>query len=173
MGLDASDRQFSAEGQEEPSEVYVWVGNKQSAGKVIEKAGLVDGLLHGLGVGQPGSYDANESTVASGERFELLALSDQTNNPTYEALQAESIANSVTQFRRVEDGHFDPTNPDAFYFVTTDQFGGSSRLWKLTFDDITNPEAGGVIEIAYDSSPCQTLFETVLSFSSSLTPESA
>jgi Ca2+-binding RTX toxin-like protein len=159
MGLDDSRREFSSEGSAEPSEVYVWVGNKQATGNEIEKAGLtrlnsanqVVGVLHGLRVGLPGNYDANESTVASGERFELVPLSDQTNNPTFAALETESIANTVTQFRRVEDGHFDPTNPDVFYYVTTDIFGGSTRLWKLTFDDITHPEAGGIIEIAVDS----------------------
>ena len=151
MGLDDSRREFSSEGTAEPSEVYVWVGQKQASGLEIEKAGLRTGILHGLRVGLPGGYDANESTVTSGERFELVALSDQTNNATFAPLQTESIAKSITQFRRVEDGHFDPTNPDVFYFVTTDQFGGSTRLWKLTFDDITNPEAGGVIEIALDS----------------------
>jgi hypothetical protein len=151
MGLDDSDRTFSAEGSEEPSEVYVWVGNKKATGNVVERAGLVEGVLHGLRVGTPGGYDANESTVTSGERFELVGLSDQTNNTTYQPLQTESILLSITQFRRVEDGHFDPTNPDVFYFVTTDGFGGSTRLWKLTFDDIENPEAGGVIEIAIDS----------------------
>lgn len=151
MGLDDSSRNFSSEGAADPSEVYVWVGQKQATGSVIEKAGLIDGILHGVRVGLPGGYDANESTVASGERFELVALSDQTANTTFEALQAESIDNSITQFRRVEDGHFDTQDPNVFYFVTTDTFGGSTRLWKMTFDDITNPAAGGVIEIAYDS----------------------
>ncbi|MFN0021094.1 MAG: calcium-binding protein [Pirellulaceae bacterium] len=151
MGLDDSRREFSSEGSAEPSEVYVWVGNKQSTGNDIERAGLVNGILHGMRVGTPGNYDANESTVTSGERFELVPLSDQTNNPTFAALETESIAKTITQFRRVEDGNFDPTNPNVFYWVTTDTFGGSTRLWKLTFDDITNPEAGGVIEIAVDS----------------------
>jgi hypothetical protein len=151
MGLDDSNRRFSSESATDPSEVYVWVGDKQTTGTDIEKAGLRFGILHGLRVGVPGSYDANEGTVTSGERFELVPLSDQTNNATFGPLQAESIAKSITQFRRVEDGHFDPTDPNVFYFVTTDQFGGSTRLWKLTFDDITDPEAGGVIEIAVDS----------------------
>jgi secreted PhoX family phosphatase len=76
-------------------------------------------------------------------------LSDQTDNTTYVPLQNESKAKTITQFRRVEDGAFDPSNPNDFYFVTTDQFGGSgfSRLWRLRFDDITKPEVGGTIEI--------------------------
>jgi hypothetical protein len=64
-------------------------------------------------------------------------------------LQNESKAKTITQFRRVEDGAFDPSNPNDFYFITTDQFGGSgfSKLWRLRFDDITKPEVGGTIEI--------------------------
>jgi RTX calcium-binding nonapeptide repeat (4 copies) len=149
VGLDDSDRKFSSEGEPEPSEVYVWVGEKQAVGLDIEKAGLVDGILHGMRVGTPGNYDANEGTVSSGERFELVALSDQTNNATFAPLQTESIAKTITQFRRVEDGAFDPNNPNDFYFVTTDQSGGSgfSKLWRLRFDDITSPEDGGTIEL--------------------------
>ena len=151
MGLDDSRREFATEAATEPSELYVWVGNKLSGGTEVDKAGLTSGILHGMRVGAPGSYDANESTVASGERFELVPLSDQANNATFGPLQAESMAESITQFRRVEDGHWDVNDPNVFYFVTTDQFGGRTRLWRLTFDDVRTPEAGGRIEIAVDS----------------------
>jgi Ca2+-binding RTX toxin-like protein len=149
VGLDDSSRNFSSEGAAQPSEVYVWVGNKQSTGSEIEKAGLMHGVLNGVRLGIPGNYDANEGTVTSGERFELVGLSDQTNHTDSNALQAESLASGITQFRRVEDGAFDPNNPNDFYFVTTDQFGaaGFSKLWRLRFDDITNPGAGGTIHL--------------------------
>ena len=58
-------------------------------------------------------------------------------------LQSESVADGVTQFRRVEDGQWDPTNRNDFYFVTTDAFGGITRLWRLRFDDVRHPELGG------------------------------
>lgn len=151
MGLDNSSRLFSTEGATDPSEVYVYVGaKKRGTGNPISDAGLTEGLLHGVRVGLPGGYDANEATVTSGERFGLVSLGDVSRKTSSE-LQSASIANTVTQFRRVEDGAWDPSNPDHFYFVTTDQFGGTTRLWRLRFDDVTNPEAGGVIEIAYDS----------------------
>lgn len=153
VGLDDSRRDFTSEGATEPSEVYVWVGKKKKTGNAIERAGLGrDGLLYGIRVGLPGAYDANEGTVASGERFEMVGLSDQTANTTFAPLQSESAAKSITQFRRVEDGQFDPNKPNDFYFVTTDQFGasGTSRLWRLRFDDITRPERGGKIELLID-----------------------
>lgn len=153
VGLDDSSRNFSSEGVSNPSEVYIWVGNKKSTGLDVEKAGLVDGLLYGLRVGTAGAYRANEGTVVSGDRFELAGLSSQTNKSATD-LQTESINKTVTQFRRVEDGAFDPNSPNDFYFVTTDQFGtnGRSRLWRLRFDDITNPAAGGKIELLIDGS---------------------
>src|SRR5262249_24842412 len=34
-----------------------------------------------------------------------------------------------------------------FYFVTTASITNNSRLWRLRFDDLTNPAAGGTIEV--------------------------
>lgn len=171
MGLDDSDRTFSSEGQAEPSELYVWVGQKQSTGSEVEKSGLRNGVLNGIRVGTPGNYDANENSVTSGERFEVVSLTDQTNNPTWVPLQAESIAKTITQFRRVEDGAFDPINPNDFYFVTTDRFDtvkagtgttvGRSRLYRLRFDDITNPVAGGVIDAVLDGTEAQQMMDNI------------
>jgi hypothetical protein len=156
--LDDSRREFSAESTPtnpitEPSEVYFWVGNKQRVGTDVERAGLVDGFLHGMRVGSRGNFDPNEASITGGERFDLVRLDDPTDDPTFQSLQEESIAKGITQFRRVEDGHWDPTNPDVFRFVTTDQFGGNTRLWRLTFDDITRPEKGGRIHIEINSPP--------------------
>jgi hypothetical protein len=64
---------------------------------------------------------------------------------------------------RVEDGHWDPSNPNVFYFVTTEsnkdpiatapnpatptvsRDGGA--LWRLTFKDAQNPAAGAELEM--------------------------
>jgi hypothetical protein len=55
-----------------------------------------------------------------------------------------------TGLNRVEDGAWDTQNPNRFYFVTTASFTGNSRLWRITFDDIHNPLAGGKIEVLVD-----------------------
>ncbi|MEY4178345.1 MAG: hypothetical protein RLY70_1919 [Planctomycetota bacterium] len=149
MGLDDSSRTFSSEGATTPSEVYVYVGQKRATGNPVERAGLLGGTTFGVRVGLPGAYDANEGTVVSGERFELASLGD-VSDLTAAQLQSNSTANTITQFRRVEDGHWDPQRPSRFYFLTTDTFGGSSRMWALDFDDITRPELGGVISIVID-----------------------
>jgi hypothetical protein len=132
--------------QSPPSEVYVYVGNKKRQGNPVRRAGLTGGTLFGLKV----QGDPTEATVTGGERFALAAMSPDAQD-TGSVLQAESAANGITQFRRVEDGHWDPTNRNHFYFVTTDTFAGTTRLWRLVFDDIRHPELGGEIEIAIDS----------------------
>jgi hypothetical protein len=148
---DDGNRLFTGEGagtgtQEVPSEVYFYVGRKKSAGSVIDRAGLTGGVLSGLKV----VGAANEAAVTSGSRFTLASVGDVSAWDDAQ-LQAASIASGVTQFRRPEDGSWDPNNPNVYYFVTTDAFAGDTRLWKLTFDDIRNPQAGGTIEVAQDS----------------------
>jgi hypothetical protein len=155
---DDANRLFTSEGAgitidpvtglpiEVASEVYFYVGQKKSTGSIIDRAGLTGGILHGLKVGSA----ADETAVHSGDRFTLASLGDVSALDNKQ-LQDASIAARVTQFRRPEDGSWDPTNPNVYYFVTTDIFGGDSRLWKLTFDDITHPELGGKIDITIDS----------------------
>jgi hypothetical protein len=131
---------------EGPSEVYFYLGQKKSNGSAVERAGLTAGILTGLKVGAA----ANEAAVTSGDRFSLANLGD-VSTWDEKQLQAASIANGVTQFRRPEDGSWDPNHPNVYRFVTTDVFGGDTRLWKLTFDDVRNPQAGGRIEVEHDS----------------------
>jgi len=131
-----------------PSEVYVYIGQKQRTGTPIERAGLATGELFGVKV----TGDPTEATVAGGERFTLSSHGDAAQDDG-ELLQAESAADGVTQFRRVEDGHWDPARPNDFYFTTTDTFGGTTRLFRLRFDDITDPNPGGRIDIVVDSGP--------------------
>lgn len=135
-----------------PGQVYMYVGNKQNTGNDIERAGLTNGNLFGIQV--TGLPLENRATPASG-RFNLFAHGDVSNR-TGGSLQTESVANGVTDFLRPEDGQFDPRpgKENDFYFVTTDRYdttgtGGStvgrSRLYKMSFDDITNPNAGGTV----------------------------
>jgi len=130
-----------------PSEVYVYVGEKSNQGNPVQRAGLVGGDLYGVKV--PGRL--NEDTIVNGERFELQSMSPAAQDDGT-VLQTESNAEQVTQFRRGEDGQWDPTHPNDFYFVTTDQFAGVSSVWRLRFDDVLNPEAGGRIDRVYKAS---------------------
>jgi hypothetical protein len=57
---------------EVPSEVYFYVGQKKSAGSVLDRAGLTGGVLAGLKVGSA----ADETAVHSGDRFSLAGFGD-------------------------------------------------------------------------------------------------
>lgn len=78
---------------------------------------------------------------------------------------AASTRNQGLTLNRIEDGSFDPRNPDDHYFLTTE--GGDrispSRgrqraprdgggLWKLSFVDIERPELGGTLTLLLDGS---------------------
>ena len=132
--------------QNPPSEVYVYVGDKQTSGNPVQRAGLTGGSLFGIKV----QGDPTEATVTGGERFSMHAMTPSAQD-TGSVLQSESAANGITQFRRVEDGQWDPTHRNHFYYVTTDAFGGQTRLWRLAFDDVRNPQLGGQIDIVLDS----------------------
>src|SRR4051812_30326165 len=62
------------------------------------------------------------------------------NTPQQFTLSADGTA-----FDRPEDGAWDPSNPNDYYFVTTASMTKHSRLWWLRFDDASHPELGGII----------------------------
>src|SRR4030095_4330077 len=137
-----------------PGQVYIYVGTKTSSGSSIDKAGLTNGLLYGVKVNGTAVEDRTTG-IASGTGFSLFSLGN-VQNMTGAQIQSASTAGSVTEFLRPEDGAWDPSNPNDFYFVTTDRFDtvkagtgttvGRSRLYRLHFLDINDPTAGGVID---------------------------
>jgi hypothetical protein len=140
--------------------VNVYVGTKQATGNPVERAGLMNGTSYFVEVvGNPVEIvntTTRATNISSGTRFNMVAF---------------SATSTGTRFSRPEDGAWDPTNPRDFYFVTTDRLDtttstgfnptagasgavqtGMSRLWRLRFDDITNPIAGGVVDLVIDGS---------------------
>ena len=96
-------------------------------------------------------------------------------SPLADPLRVDA-ASKGTKFFRPEDGAWDPTTDGVYYFVTTHQIDdtkdglnglttngalpatgtasvpqtGRSRLWKLVFTDIANPQNGGTITCLID-----------------------
>lgn len=66
-----------------------------------------------------------------------------------------------TVFARPEDGVWDPTSPNDYYFVTTASFGGNSQLWHLHFNDLSNPSAGGTIEVLVNGQNIGKMFDNM------------
>ena len=134
--------------------VAVYLGTKQTTGTTVDKAGLTNGTLSFINVAGNTAEVVNTTTratnIVSGTRFSLSGTAS-------------------TVFSRPEDGAWNPANPRQFYFVTTDRLDtvtttgsnptsgatgtvqtGMTRLWRLTFDDVTNPSLGGVIDLLID-----------------------
>lgn len=134
----------------------VYVGMKTNEGLDIEKAGLANGKFYGVnvpGVGTESSSDV-PAAVHGAMPFEMVdfGVVSDLDGAAIETMQDEK---EVTGFARPEDGHWDPTNPNYFYWVTTGD--RLSRLFRLEFQDIMQPELGGVIRVMIDEADYPTI----------------
>ena len=148
--------------------VLVYVGTKQKTGSPVERAGLHGGNLYGIKVENTPNEDRD--TGIAGSAFTLFSYGDAKDLSGTD-LQTIGDTNGVTNFLRPEDGAWDTKNPQRFYFVTTDRYDqvkdgvgtqvGRSRLWRLTFSDITQPELGGTIEMLLDGTGPYQMFDNI------------
>ncbi len=137
----------------------VYVGMKQSTGSEVEKAGLMNGVTKFVNI-------AGMTTEGSTGRGAAVL---PNSVPSGTAFSLSGTAS--TSFLRPEDGAWDTTNPSRFYFVTTDRYDqtkdgvgattGRSRLWALNFSDITNPDAGGTIDMLLDGTEAGQMFDNL------------
>lgn len=141
-----------------PGQVYVYVGDKTTTGSAVDKAGLTNGKLYGVKV--TGVRTETAAGIPSGTPFTLFDLGSRLGK-TRAQLETDSDAGGVTEWLRPEDGSWDPTNPNTFYFVTTNSFDNPSRLWRLNFNDATNPAAGGTVDMALDGTEGQKMFDNI------------
>lgn len=149
------------------SELWAYVGTKEAGVKKteFERAGLQNGADHVIAVS-----DGASGTIASDAAFR--AAYDKGNQVRFSLADVPWDATGATQnaiadtagtsFDRIEDGHWDPKNKNVYYFVTTQGGegtgeGGGGGLWKMTYDDVENPDAGGTLELLLDGSEAITL----------------
>ncbi len=148
--------------------VFVYLGMKQKTGNPVERAGLHGGELYGIKVENTPNEDRDMGIA--GSTFTLFSYGDAKDLSGTD-LQTIGDANGVTNFLRPEDGAWDTKNPQRFYFVTTDRYDqvkdgvgaqvGRSRLWRLTFNNITQPEHGGKIEMLLDGTGPYQMFDNI------------
>lgn len=135
--------------------VSCYVGTKTNSGTEVDKAGLTNGQQYFVNVylnpAEIVSSATRATNITNGTRFYLST-------------------SSSTTFSRPEDGAWNPLNPREFFFNTTDRLDtatttgsnptigatgtanqvGMSRVWRLTFDDVANPQLGGRIDLMVD-----------------------
>jgi len=153
------------QGQEDAATGQIWtyVGTKRSKGTAAAQAGLTNGTQ--------GVIDTIDESVSTDAEFRAkygkgkaaeVDLSEVDWDQSGAAQNREAAADGLT-LNRIEDGAWDPKSPNDFYFLTTE--GGdktpapgttSSRdgggLWKLSYEDIENPELGATLTLLLDGS---------------------
>jgi Secretion system C-terminal sorting domain len=138
--------------------VCVYQGTKTNTGTEVDKAGLTNGTIKFVNV----TGNALEIPAAN-------ATSRVTNITSGTAFTLS--ATTSTTFSRPEDGAWDPADPTKYYFVTTDRVDqvadgiggqiGRSRLWRLNFTDISNPDLGGTIDMLLDGTEGQVMMDNM------------
>ena len=106
----------------------------------------------------------------AGNAAEIVNTTTRATNIT-SGTRFSLSATAPTTFSRPEDGSWNPLNPNEYFFVTTDQLDtvsdglgtqvGRSRLWRLTFDDIKNPDGGGRIDLLLDGTEGGNMFDNL------------
>jgi hypothetical protein len=136
--------------------IWAYVGTKTDTGSAIDKAGLTNGQSYAIAVQGATSEDRTGDIGVGKDGSKQFTLVDPSTG---------------TNFLRPEDGAWDTKDPNRFYFVTTDRYDetkdgvgtqiGRSRLWSITFDDVTDPLKGGKIELLLDGTEPQQMFDNI------------
>lgn len=142
-----------------PGQVYFYVGNKTNSGSEIEKAGLSNGNLYSIAVSNM-VVETNGNLPAPNTTFSMVSLGD-VRNLTGSTLNTNSNNLGITNFLRPEDGAWDPTNHNDFYFATTNAFNNPSRLWKLHFNNLDSLQNGGTITAVLDGTEGQQMLDNI------------
>lgn len=139
------------------NKVLAYVGTKTNTGSEVARAGLLNGTTFQIAV----------AGVTAESRDFALGASSLVTTGTFTL----AAGNGGTTFLRPEDGAWDPNHPNDYYFVTTDRLDtvkdgigtqvGRSRLWRLHFTDLSNPQAGGTIEAVLDGTEGQNMLDNI------------
>lgn len=157
---DATYRSKSKDAYRNGGFVTVYVGEKQAEGNEIEKAGLTNGELYAIQVNQliddvetpvvDFHDDDNIALLNDGRElsFKLINISSDDvdiRDMSQPQFRAHVTSNQVAQWKSPEDGDWDPSNPNIFYF------GDKHGVYQLTFTDIADPTLGGTVKRIVDS----------------------
>ena len=152
---------ISEDGSATDSQLYMYLGKKQNTGTSVDKAGLTNGDLYVLNVPTAATDNIFRTTIAKSTPTAATFKKIEWNTDV--ASFHKGARDNGTTFARVEDGQWDPKNPNVFYFVTTesnkdpiatapnpatpDVTRDGGALWRLTFKDAQNPLEGASLEM--------------------------
>lgn len=148
------------------SQLFMYVGEKKAEGDWVEKAGLTNGQNYVMSI--DGIANDNAFRAQKGKN-NPAPVSFKAIDTSLNGKKQNEMARALgSVLSRVEDGAFDPKNPNDYYFVTTEsnkdpkatasdpatpkisRDGGA--LWRLRFNDVTNPLAGATLTMLLDGS---------------------
>ena len=152
---------INEDGAATDSQLHMYLGKKQSIGSSVDKAGLTNGDLYVLNVPTISDDNVFRTTIAKSTPVDATfkKIEWNTDVPSF----AKGARENGFRFARIEDGQWDPKNPDVYYFITTEsnkdpvatkenpsepgvaRDGGG--LWRLTFKDAQNPLLGAKLEL--------------------------
>jgi len=152
------------DGSATDSQLFMYVGTKTTSGTFADKAGLTNGELSVLNIADIANDNAFRAKYGKSKPADVTFAKTAWEGDI--KTQAADHAAKGTEFSRVEDGQWDPTNPNVFYFVTTEsnKDAGATKdnpsepgvkrdgggFWRLTFVDGQKPELGAKLELLLD-----------------------
>ena len=111
---------------------------KQATGNTVEKAGLIGGKLFGIAA----AFGDDVISTPAPTTFSLVAQGTAGDVSDLTGAQLQAASANLTQFGRPEDGAWDPSKPNRFYFITTGATVNGARFpfacgpWILSTSNI-------------------------------------
>ncbi len=145
-------------------QIWLYSGTKTNTGSPFDKAGLTNGTNYVIdAVNAAVTNDAGFRSTYGKNNPAPVTLNSVNWDQSGAKQNADALANGLT-LNRIEDGAFDPSNPNDYYFITTS--GGATTpnpaepsisrngggLWKLSFNDVNDPSAGATLTLLLDGS---------------------
>ena len=155
------------------SQVFLYEGTKKATGSFADKAGLTNGELAVMAVTDAGKRLADDMAIRALGKGKALDVSFKTIPWNVSGNAQNLIASRVgTSLGAIEDGAFNPSNPNEFWFVTKSSAGDAKAtaaakdtdttsskdkrdgggIWKLVFTDVKDPGLGAKLTLVLDGS---------------------
>lgn len=148
------------------SQLRLYVGKKLASGTWFERAGLNNGKSYVMQVGEFADDTDIRASVKKGTPISV-SFNEVDNSVDGSTQNFEALLGGTTM-SRLEDGVFDPSKPNDFYFTTTESSGDvnatkanpatpkikrdGGALWRLRFKDVGKPLSGATLTMILDGS---------------------